>query len=223
MLLLSGYVAGWVRGFPRWWWSFPLILIIFSILVQNSVTDETWFFGMQSSTRLWGWMARIPLAAATLLALLISFFTRPYSSLLQGIWQDPTRLAFGLYSILPYFTIMYFDETRGYFSTPFLIVSFIVFLASAWFYLRSANPTSRLLILLGSAIGMITINLTAITIYWNGRMEAWMTTPARWQDSVYAGMMIILLMAILLVLPVIVVELARRVRSLQSPMRNSSA
>lgn len=216
VLFTVGYVIGWVRGFPRWWWSYPLFLILFGFLVQNSSTPGLMITGMGTNNDLWGWRAWIPLVGGTLLAIILSIFSRPYRHLWQGLWHEPTRLAFAVYSILPYFSIALFDETRDSFPALYLLITFFVFLVGGWFYLAAKEPVRRLLILVGSALGMTLINLTAITLYWNGRTEYWMTAPIPWQESVLGALMGLALVAILLVIPVAILEFLRLLVYFQS-------
>ncbi len=215
LVFLAGYVIGWVRGFPRWWWSLPILIILFSLLLKDSMTPGISLLGISIENQIWGWQSWVPLGLATLLAIVFSFSSHPYHSFWQGLWQEPTRLAYSFYCGLPYFSIALFDETKGNFSLPFIIASFIVLMAGAWFYLKAANPIHRLLILLGVSLGMTLVNLTAIAIYWNGRLEPWMTTPNRWQDDVAGGLMGLAMLAILLVVPVAIFEFACMLVSLK--------
>lgn len=216
LVLLAGYVAGWVRGFPRWWWSVPVLIILFSLLLQNAEIGGISFLGINTENRIWGWRAWVPFALATVLAIVLSFSSHPYRSFWQGLWQEPTRIAYALYCGVPYVSIALFDETQGNFLLPFVVTTFIVLMAGAWFYLKADSPIKRLLILLGASLGMTLVNLTAIAIYWNGRLESWMTTPMRWQESIYGGLMGLALLAILLIVPVAIFELARMLVSLQA-------
>jgi hypothetical protein len=65
------------------------------------------------------------------------------------IRQDWTQLSFFLYGGLVVHIIFIFDDYQQ--DEPWLIAAWLVLAAGCWFYLRSKDPTHRILILLGGA------------------------------------------------------------------------
>ena len=97
IVFLVAYVIGWKEGFPRWWFGFPLCLILISTFLQQSEGPDGVILA---------WRAWIPFGLATFIAVLISLFPSRYHKLRQGIWQDQVPGALLGLSLLTFAMLM---------------------------------------------------------------------------------------------------------------------
>lgn len=212
LVYLVVYVFGWKKGFPRWWFSYPIAMILFSTIMENAFSPGVWILGFRSEDAVWGWRAWIPLIVTTLLAVLISPFPGTYRKLWQGIWHDPSRLSFLFYGALPFWSIFIFDEVADKVTTPVLGVSFILFFFGAFFYLRAKLPWHRIGFLFGTAFLTSLMQYVVLGIYWIGREEFWMTVPVSWKEQITGTTYGLYMLTMVLLAPALLVEVGKIIR-----------
>lgn len=140
-----GLLIGWVRGFPRWSYAYLGMVLYFGWDYSNGR-----FYGV-----VYGWRAWIPLIVVALVALLITRSLRPLTRLIQGTWNDWTRLSFALYAFcLPFLTVVFLDMEWGtnelfglVFDTLLLAAGAIVFLRSRTIWQRVVSLQAAMFIL----------------------------------------------------------------------------
>jgi hypothetical protein len=219
LVYFGAYVLGWKRGFPRWWFAYPVTLALITLLLQNTAIPGVSIFGFRSYPQAWGWRAWLPFTFATLLAVLISLPSNPYRSLWQGIWHDPTRLAFALYAFLPLWSLLVFDEGEDSVTTPAVIISFVIYLAGAFFYLRTPNYRSRILILFFTAILTNFLQFLVTSLFWNGWQSFGLDPSIKWWEHIAGVTTSLTAITIALLGPAVILELVRvlRQRKMSNP------
>jgi hypothetical protein len=136
LLSVLGLLIGVVKGFPRWSYAYLGMSLYFALYYYNGS-----FCGVDYS--LWAW---IPSFAVILLGLLLTRSLQPLAHLLQGTWNDWTRLSFAIYAlVLPMLTIIFFDDDWGAFQLYGLFFDTVLLAAGAVAFLRSRTTWSRLL------------------------------------------------------------------------------
>ncbi len=162
-----GFGVGWIKDFPRW--SFPYIglVLLLSLYMENVATPGLRIFHYDIFGReLWGWRAWIPFLVMTGIALLITRSLRPLSKLFTNVWEDWTRLTFGMFGFMPLLIGIGFDEVDRLYSLPFMVALTFLMVGTALTYLRSARQWQRVLALLIGIILIMTIVTVAPTVYW---------------------------------------------------------
>jgi hypothetical protein len=181
-----GVAIGWIKSFPRWSYAYILFAIVMSLYMKGVTTPGLELFGVQLFGRqLWGLRAWIPFYLAVVIGLIVTRSFEPLFALFSNIREDWTLASFSLFSCLPWFIWVCFDEIERSFSFPFMVVISLIFLITAWFYMRSAQQVQRALILLLSAVLTWALATAANAIYWNGRIEYWIPTPDHWYLTVF--------------------------------------
>ncbi len=161
-----GLLFGVLKGFPRWSYAYLGMSLYFGWSYNNQN-----YYGV-----FYKWWVWLPLIAAIILGLLLTRSLQPLVRLLQGAWNDWTRLSFALYAFaLPMLTIIFFDDDWGAFQLYALFFDTVLLAAGAVAFLRSPTTWSRVLSLLavvlilvvkGSMGGWFSGNLRAP--YWPG-------------------------------------------------------
>ena len=131
------------------------------------------------------------------IALLLTRSVRPLLQLVTRVWQDWTRLSFGLYGIMPLVVFISFDEVNKGYQLPFMLVLTLVLAGGALAYMRSARTWQRALALLIGLTLSWAVTTVGTAIYWDGRLEPW-GEPDRWYEIVgrnaIAGTVLVALM-----------------------------
>ena len=131
-----GLLIGVWKGFPRWSYAYLGLSLYFGWYYSSGS-----FYGVHYDS--WAWL---PLFAAILLGLLLARSLQPLARLLQGAWNDWTRLSFALYAFaLPVLTIIFFDEDWGAIQLYGLFFDTILLAAMALAFLRSPTIWGRVL------------------------------------------------------------------------------
>jgi len=131
-----GLLIGVLKGFPRWSYAYLGLSLYFGWYYSNGR-----FYGVVYDS--WAWL---PSFAAILLGLLLARSLTPLARLLQGAWNDWTRLSFVLYAFaLPVLTIIFFDDDLGTFQLYGLFFDTMLLAAGAIAFLRSSTIWSRVL------------------------------------------------------------------------------
>jgi hypothetical protein len=169
-----------------------------------------------------GMRAWLPLGCAVVLALLLTRSFKPLVEMSKSIWIEPSRLAFAVYALLPFLYVVMYDEVKGNYQVPFLVISMVILSLGTVYYMRAKYHWQRLLALYGCAISTALFNSIAIMLYWDGRIEPWMTTPINWQDQVKGSLMLLVFVSIFILGPVLTIEFVRIWRN-QKPINPPKA
>jgi hypothetical protein len=200
LALLIGFGVGWAKGFPRWSYPYAGYVLVFTLYFMHVATPGPRIFNYTfRSNDLWGWRAWIPFSVMAVIALLFTRSIRPLLQLVTRVWQDWTRLSFGLYGIMPLVVFISFDEVNRRYQLPFLLVLTLVLAGGALAYMRSARTWRRALALLIGLTLSWAVTTVGTAIYWDGRLEPWMRgEPDRWYEivgrSAIAGTVLVALM-----------------------------
>jgi hypothetical protein len=141
LVLLAALGLAWVRGFPAWSYVYVIpiagvtLLGIFMTIVTGDMLNLIVPGGVV-----------LTLAAAIWLSGLV----RPLRQLIQGVWQDWTLLAFGMYGLLGVVTTLVFDDANYNDQTPYYALAVVTGFAGGLFFLRSSRPWMRMASLLGA-------------------------------------------------------------------------
>lgn len=162
-----GYALGWVRGFPRWSYPYTGMTAIMTLYMTSVATPGLTLLGYTFGRRdLWGWRAFVPLALATLIALLLSRPRNQLPRLFGNIRQDPSILSFLLFGFMPLLVMIAFDEIDRLYSLYFMALVAALMVLAAILYLRTSTGWGRSLALI-LAVTVITGVAEAGSIaYW---------------------------------------------------------
>lgn len=131
-----GLLFGLLKGFPRWSYAYLGMSLYFGWSLNNQN-----YYGV-----FYKWWVWLPSFAAIVLGLLLARSLRPLARLIQGAWNDWTRLSFALYAFaLPMFTLVFFDEDWGVFQLYGLLFDTVLLAAVAVAFLRSRTTLGRVL------------------------------------------------------------------------------
>lgn len=188
--LLLALLHGWVRGFPRWvfpYWGFAGLIGLYFQGFTGTVGGES-FRG--------SWLVWTPLLGVAIVGLLWTRDLEPLMRLPVRLWQDWSLLSFAFYGALPLMIVAVYDETPD--KWPIVIVNLLLGVGAV-LYLRSSTVWSRFACLLGGFILSWGVVMFHLTLYWNGRLEPWMSEPSTWMETLtWTGNMGLALLGILL-------------------------
>jgi hypothetical protein len=179
-LMAFGWMAllimGWVKGFPRWCFSYWGLTLFASVYLMLIATPGLTLFGYAfGQSEMWGWRAWILLLIVSVISLALTRSTQPLRQLVSKVWRDWTLLSFAYYGTLPLTYLIVFDEVHG--EEPFA-VGLLVFLAfGALAFIRSTTLFRRALSLVVALFFSWVAAATYLAIYWNGRQEYGMMEP----------------------------------------------
>jgi hypothetical protein len=162
-----GLGIGWIRGFPRWSYPYLGLALLVSLYMMNVATPGLRIFNYTFGRNdLWGWRAWIPVSVMAVIALLITRSLRPLFKLFTDVWEDWTRLTYGMFGFMPLLIGIGFDEVDRLYSLPFMVALMFLMVGTALTYLRSARQWQRALALLVGIILIVTVVAVAPTVYW---------------------------------------------------------
>jgi len=191
-----GLLFGTTKGFPRWSYAYLGMSIYFGWYYGNGK-----FYNMVYG--LWAWL---PLFAAIILGLLLKRSLKPMTRLLQGTWNDWTRLTFALYAFfLPMQTVFFFDGDWGIFQLYSLVFDTILLATVAVVFLRSRTTWGRVLYL---ETAILILVVKGIWMTWIGEVEGVQDWPV--------VLSIIIVYIGLLLLPGVIGLLRGRMNALKS-------
>ena len=99
LLVLTGLLVGWIRGFPLWSYSY----IGWSLLIAWWNTNAR-IYGVD-----WGYRIWIPFGITVLIALLWTRSLKPLKKMLNDIWNNWTRLSLAMFAMGAWIFMVY-DE-----------------------------------------------------------------------------------------------------------------
>ena len=174
-MLLIGLFVSVIKSFPRWsfpYWGFTLLVTFYLLNFTGTMFGDP-FRG--------SWLVWLPVLTVIAIGLLWRRSLQPVYSLFHSIWQDWTLLSFAIYGTLPLVFMAAYDEVHD--SLPFEILIMVILAAGALLYMRSRDIWPRFAYLLtGFSLGWI-ILMVHQGIYWNGRQEFGMGSPATWAGT----------------------------------------
>ena len=183
-MILYGVLRGWLLGFPRWVYPYLVYGIVFALFISTSSTPGLVLFGIPLFGReLWGWRAFVPLGIVAGLALIMS--RPPWVHLMQlrkTIWQDWTRLSFGLYGLLMLATLVSMDEVERSFRFPPILLAVALVILGALGYMRLGKIWQRMGVMLVCAVVSIVVMLAAADYFWQTHAVNFTTGESRVLD-----------------------------------------
>ena len=154
-----------------------------------------------NSTKSLVWRSLIPLGVAAATAVALTRSLRPLARLVQGVWEDWTRLSFALYSLMPIVVWIAFDEIADRFELPFMVALNLILVGGALAYMRSEAPLRRALVL----VDALSLSWLATTIgnavYWHGKWVGRMTKPLHWYEVSRPSLIALFVLVAFLVSP----------------------
>jgi hypothetical protein len=141
-----GLLFGVLKGFPRWSYSYLGMSLFFGWSYSSGS-----YHGVEYNS--WAWL---PSFAAIILGLLLTRSLQPLVQLLQGAWNDWTRLSFALYAFAtPMLTVIFFDDDWGAFQLYGLFFETVLLAAGAVAFLRSRTILGRVLSLQAAVLMLV--------------------------------------------------------------------
>jgi len=131
-----GLFFGVLKGFPRWSYAYLGMCLYFGWIYNNQL-----YYGV-----FYKWWVWLPSFIAIILGLLLTRSLQPLVRLLQGAWNDWTRLSFALCAfLLPMSTVFFFDDDWGVLQLYGLVFDTVLLAAVAVAFLRSRTSWGRVL------------------------------------------------------------------------------
>jgi hypothetical protein len=145
LLPAVGFIAGWIQGFPRWWYPYAGHLLVFSLVLsvqslEGSALDRL------AGRDVPGWTAWIPLLAAIVISLLLARSAKPLRNLVSG-FNDLSFLNFALLGGYTWYIYSAWVDNPGFQELPLLVSAYSIMIVSAWLVLRSRRVSQRLIAL----------------------------------------------------------------------------
>ncbi|MGB6422648.1 MAG: hypothetical protein WBF05_12490 [Anaerolineales bacterium] len=190
ILVLSGLLIGWIRGFPLWSYGYLGWSLIFA----------WWWLIVRINGTYWGYCISMLFWIVVLIALLWTRSLSPIKKIFRDISNDWTRLSLAMYTFIAFVFLIY-DENHHPYLLIFMSASTLAIAAGAWFFLRSANLKGRVASILGgfvasNVIGQVCDNTWDAGAYY-GLPEG--STP--WYMTVFRTFMILSFFAVILLWP----------------------
>ena len=142
LLALSGFLIGWIQGFPLWSYSYLGWSLVFA----------WWWSSMWVGGVYYGDRTLFILGAALVLGLVLTRSLKPVKKLFRDIWNDSTRLTLAMFAFAGFMGMIY-DENHHPQLFWFMLASIFTISAGAWFFLRSSSLKGRILAILGGFAG----------------------------------------------------------------------
>ncbi len=221
----------WRKGFPRW--SFPYLFygVVYALYLSNASTPGFRIFNIPIwNTELWGWRAWVPLALVLLLALVSTRFSlEPVAQFFAGLWEDWTRLVFGLYGLLPFAVPILLDEVEQSYRLPITAAGEFIVLCGAFWYLTVTDRRIKMPGLLLWSFLALLIVLAGGDLYWqthsvnlNLGVSRLLPGPIPWAAILNRSLLIAGIMTLILFSPGVLV-LANRILKWLNSQRGTKA
>ena len=203
-LTLPLLLLGLARGLPRWAYPFGGLLFGFHLFVSYQS-------GM--------WLFLLFILAAFLALTVAEVITNPQRSLLplplrrigQSLSVDWTRLSFGLFGAMPLVILMAFDDAHANNRTPYLALSALGMIVSAFIYCRSRAASAQIAALLtGPTLAIWCAWMDKVAFA--GGLINWVTLPAAGITELLWLLKLWVQWGLLILLPALFVFLGRAAR-----------
>ena len=203
-LTLPFILLGLARGLPRWSYPFGGLLLGYQIFVSY-----------QSSM----WLFLIAMLCAYCMLGAAAIITDPHPSRLpiwfrrlgQSLSLDWTRLSFGVFGAMPLIVLIAFDDAHANDRTPYLVLSALGMVLSAFAYCRNRTTSAQITPLLaGLTFSIWCAWMDRITFA--GGLVGWVTVPSTGLDEMFWLLRLWLEWGVLIVSPALLVMMGRAVR-----------
>lgn len=212
-LLISLFVIGTVKGFPRWFLPYLGIpMALFSVYIFFDLIS-TWYKVPGPHTTHWmlsqiAFQGKlwIGLPAGTICVILITGLLPPLRPFYWRLRQDWTLLSFLLYGATLFALLITFDDYIN--EEPYAIMAMLLLAVGGWFYLRSSSPWRRLLALLtGLTLAMMVAAVGKAILY---SSPTW-PSPRHftWQTEAMSTIIIWGWLVLIIVAPILMKSLPR--------------
>ena len=202
ILVLSGLLIGWIRGFPLWSYSYLGWSLLFGWWWSNSRIN-----GIYYGFRVW-----VLFGIVILIALIWTRSLSQVKKFFSDISNDWTRLSLAMYTFIAFVFLIY-DENHHPYLLIFMAASTFAIAAGAWFFLRSASLKGRVMSILG---GFITSNIIGQICDKTWDAQAYYNlpigSPTPWYMTIFRTVMILSFFSIILLWPA-AISLYQRITS----------
>ncbi|MFL7892937.1 MAG: hypothetical protein ACK2UM_16340 [Anaerolineales bacterium] len=192
LLVLSGFLVGWIRGFPLWSYGYLGWALLAAWLNTNSM-----IFGFKQGHSIW-----IPFGVVILIALVWTRTFDPVKILMRDIWNDWTRLTFVMYCLAAFMCLIY-DENHHPYLLLLIGATILIVTAGAWFFLRSSNILGRILSVVVSCFAA-SIPMAISYLTWDWRAYFGLPTAETWYDNLGMAPMGYLFLLMILFWPALI-------------------
>ncbi len=221
LVILAALLWGWLRDFPRWALPYLAYGFFFAWSLAGTGSYGLVIFNIPIwgvEVERWGWRAWAPLGLVVLLAFLLSRPPwGPLSRLLKKIWNDWTRLVFGLYGLAPLLFLVFLDEMQHSYTFPIVVVAVFFLFSGAFIYLRYPNRRFQFPGLLVSAFLMYLSLGIGSEFYWGTHQVNYPTGkvtllsgPVPWESILLRSVLISGVVILLMLVPVFLLAFVRR-------------
>jgi hypothetical protein len=168
LIVLTGLLWGWLKGFPRWVYPYLVYGIVFALYLSFASTPGFAIFNIPMWDRdLWGWRAFVPLGIIVAVALLLSRPPwGPVVKMVKDVWNNWTLFAYGLYGLLPLIIPILQDEVGRSYRFPTTAIAAIIMLVGAASYLGMAKSRLRTAVMLAGVFLSILTASVGSSLYW---------------------------------------------------------
>lgn len=181
--VLTGLLVGVMLGFPRW---------AFAYLFWAIITGW-WLAGMRVKGFLLSESLWLGLPLVFTGGLLLCRSVQPLRRMLSGLWQDWTWLAFGVFTFIGWFVVL-FDENHHPFLYGFIMTATVMLVSAVWLYFRLASPLARVVPLIAALAGVIMMDvLNSLTWDW----RSYYHLPANGSPTYYSTAGLLAIVALL--------------------------
>lgn len=155
-LTLTGLLAGVMLGFPRWAYA-----CFFWAVITGWWLSGMRIRGVLMDNQLW-----LAVPAVFGVGMLLRRSVQPLRTMLSGFWQDWTWLAFGVFTFIGWFVVL-FDENHHPFLYGFILLAAAMLATAVWFYFHLQNPLTRVLPLIAGSGGVVLLDvINSLTWDW---------------------------------------------------------
>jgi hypothetical protein len=197
LLTLSGFLVGWLRGFPLWSYGYLGWAFLIAWLYTNSI-----LFGVERGYSIW-----IPFGIVILIALVWTRTLDPVKKLILDIWNDWTRLTFVMYTLAAFISMIY-DENHHPYLLFFITFTIFAITSGAWFFLRSSTMLGRILSIVVSFFAA-SIPMAISYLTWDWRAYHGLPTAETWYDNLGMAPMLYILWLLILFWPALIALIQR--------------
>ena len=168
LIIMAFLVYSWKAGFPVWTFPYWGLLIPWTLFMTVLSTPGLNLFTIPLfGEQMWGIRAWIPLLIVTAFGIAITRSFAPFKQLIKNISFDWTIISFALYTPLPLFLWVTYDEMHG--EGLFLAGMHLILGAGALAYLISKTIRARFISLLAGLVLSWFPSGVYIWHYWDGR------------------------------------------------------
>jgi len=197
LLVLTGFLMGWLRGFPLWSYGYLGWALLIAWFNTNS-----FIFGADRGYSIW-----IPFGLVILIALVWTRSLDPVKKFIQDSWNDWSRLTFVMYSLAAFISLIY-DENHHPYLLFLIAATTLIITAGAWFFLRSSTVLRRILSI-GVSFIAAAIPMAISYLTWDWRAYFGFPKAETWYDNLGIAPMGFLFWLLILFWPALIALIQR--------------